>query len=101
MLKVFANDLDFHRETAAKLMNKAVAEVTADERKVSKVIVFGVTYGMGVETLAQTARMNYGLNWTTDEARTWTARFFDLYPGLRDWRQNLYQQAKTATECHS
>ncbi len=101
MLAIFREGRDFHRETAAKLMDKPVADVTPAERDVSKAIVFGVVYGMGAESLAEQALMNYDIIWTPEEAQSWMDRFFNLYTGLRDWRDAIRQEAATATECRS
>ena len=101
MLAIFREGRDFHRETAAKLMGKPVAEVTKEERAVSKAIVFGVVYGMGPERLADQALLDYSLVWSTEEARNWMERFFGIYTGLRAWRDSLWQEATTATECRS
>lgn len=102
MLAIFREKgRDFHRETTAKLMGKPIADVTDAERALSKVIVFGVVYGMGAESLAEQALMDYGLIWTTEEAQSWMDRFFGIYTGLRAWRDSLWQKAATASECRS
>ena len=101
MLAIFKEGRDFHRETTAKLMGKPVAEVTDQERALSKVIVFGVVYGMGAGSLAEQALMDYGLIWSTEEAQAWMDRFFNIYSGLRDWRDAIWRDAATATECRT
>lgn len=101
MLAIFKEGRDFHRETTAKLMGKPVAEVTDQERALSKVIVFGVVYGMGAGSLAEQALMDYGLIWTPEEAQAWMDRFFNIYTGLRDWRDAIRREAATATECRT
>ncbi|MEN9576652.1 MAG: hypothetical protein RL077_652 [Verrucomicrobiota bacterium] len=102
MLAIFREKgRDFHRETAARLMNKFPDAVTEEERAVSKAIVFGVVYGMGAESLAEQALMHYGLVWTTEEAQEWMDRFFAIYTGLRAWRDSLWREADTATECRT
>lgn len=101
MLAIFREGRDFHRETAAKLMRKSVAEVTKEERAVSKAIVFGVVYGMGPASLADQALLNYGIVWTPAEAQDWMDRFFGIYTGLGAWRDSRWQEAATATECRT
>jgi len=101
MLAIFREGRDFHRETAAKLMGKPVDDVTDEQRAVSKAVVFGVVYGMGPESLADQALLDYGLVWTKEEARDWMDRFFSIYTGLRAWREALRREARTATVCRT
>lgn len=101
MISIFARDLDFHREVAARLLDKPPKEVSSAERSVSKAVVFGVVYGMSAETLAQAARLQYGLSWNAVEAQAWMDKFFTLFSGLRAWRERIRQEAVTATECRS
>ena len=42
----FAREADIHRETAARVLHKDAAEVTADERSMAKMVNFGIAYGM-------------------------------------------------------
>lgn len=101
MISIFAQDLDFHREAAARLLGKSAKEVSSAERSVSKAVVFGVVYGMSAETLAQAARLQYGLGWNAVEAQAWMDRFFAVFSGLRAWRERIRLEAVTATECRS
>lgn len=101
MLAIFKEGRDFHRETTAKLMGKPVAKVTDAERALSKVIVFGIAFGMGPERLALEAWLGYGFTWTTAEAQGWMDCFFGIYTGLRAWRTSICRAAATATECRS
>ena len=42
----FAREADIHRETAARVLRKDPADVTADERSMAKMVNFGLAYGM-------------------------------------------------------
>ena len=42
----FAREADIHRETAALVLHKDPADVTADERSMAKMVNFGIAYGM-------------------------------------------------------
>lgn len=101
MLAIFQQGLNFHRVTAARLMNKSPDAVTEEERAVIKVIVFGIAFGMGPERLALEAWLGYGITWTTEDARSWMDRFFELYSGFRAWRDDIRREAATATECRT
>ena len=101
MLEIFRSGQDFHRVTAANLLKIASEEVTPDQRKVSKAVVFGLTYGMGADKLAKEARCKFNLEWTTQEAEEYIQSFYGLYPGLRAWRETNQILAKTKTECRT
>jgi DNA polymerase-1 len=101
MLRIFRANQDFHTITAASLLETTPEQVTSEQRKVSKAIVFGVTYGMGGDTLAKAARSNYDLPWNTEQASKFIHTFYDLYPGLHTWRERTRGSARTTTEAHT
>jgi DNA polymerase-1 len=74
--KAFADGADVHRRTAALIMGKAEADVTAAERRVAKTINFGVIYGMGAFRLAQE------LNIPRAEAQSFIDAYFGRYSGV-------------------
>ena len=44
--EAFERRADIHRETAARVLHKDPADVTADERSMAKMVNFGLAYGM-------------------------------------------------------
>ena len=44
--EAFERSADIHRETAARVLHKDPADVTADERSMAKMVNFGLAYGM-------------------------------------------------------
>src|SRR6185503_8653012 len=44
--EAFLRQADIHRETAARVLKKPAAEITADERSLAKMVNFGLAYGM-------------------------------------------------------
>ena len=57
--EAFERRADIHRETAARVLNKDPADVTADERSMAKMVNFGLAYGMsdfGLSSRARTSR---------------------------------------------
>jgi len=77
LIRAFMEDADVHRQTAARVMGVAPAEVTEDMRSRAKVVNFGIVYGMGPRGLAQS------LDITTDEARRFIDDYFRSYPGVK------------------
>ena len=88
LLDAFARGEDIHRATAAEVFGRRPEEVTADERRMAKVINFGLIYGMSAFGLAQ----NLGIE--RRMAAHYIDEYFARYPGVR-----AYMEAKRA-EAH-
>ena len=88
LLDAFARGEDIHRATAAEVFGRKPEEVTADERRMAKVINFGLIYGMSAFGLAQ----NLGIE--RRMAAHYIDEYFARYPGVR-----VYMDAKRA-EAH-
>jgi DNA polymerase I-like protein with 3'-5' exonuclease and polymerase domains len=85
----FITGEDIHEATAAKLLGKDPAEVTKEERKLSKALVFGLLYGQGLAGFARRAETITRKPMSEDEVRLkfWDP-FFELYPDVARWREN-------------
>ena len=74
--EAFARNADIHRETAARVLHKDPADVTADERSMAKMVNFGLAYGMS----------DFGLSSRADipraEARDFINSYFARYSGI-------------------
>ncbi|HCI05346.1 TPA: hypothetical protein DEX28_01220 [Patescibacteria group bacterium] len=79
MIKAFLSGQDIHRLTASLIWNKPLNEVTSEQRFQAKALNFGVLYGMGVRSLAQTAKVSQ------DEARIFIDDYFHNFPGLKNY----------------
>ncbi|MGH8155564.1 MAG: DNA polymerase I, partial [Rhodanobacteraceae bacterium] len=53
LTRAFQHDEDVHRETAAEVFGVASGQVTPEQRRVAKMINFGLMYGMNAHGLAQ------------------------------------------------
>ena len=67
---------DIHRATAAEIFGVAPQDVSAEQRRMAKVINFGLIYGMSAFGLAR----NLGLE--RDAAKLYIDRCFARYPGV-------------------
>src|SRR5690625_1240041 len=82
------NDADIHTQTAAEVFNVAYDDVTADMRDQAKAVNFGIIYGMSDYGLSQ----NLGI--TRKEAREFIDRYFSVYPGVKQYMEDIVQHAK-------
>jgi len=79
MQQAFRNKEDIHRATAAEVWNVELKDVTDKQRYAAKAINFGLLYGMGQNSLARATGM------TTEEARDFIHRYFDVYPEIQEY----------------
>ncbi len=89
LLKAFAAGEDIHRATAGEIFGVAPAEVSNDQRRMAKVINFGLIYGMSAFGLAR----NLGIE--RDAAQVYIGRYFTRYPGVAAYMERTREQAKS------
>ncbi len=88
LLKAFSQGRDVHRATAAEVFKKAPEAVSADERRMAKVINFGLIYGMSAFGLAQ----NLGID--RKIAQHYVEEYFDRYPGVKRYMEQTRADAR-------
>ncbi len=89
LLHAFAHDLDIHTATAAEVFGVPLAEVSSDQRRMAKVINFGLIYGMSAFGLASQ------LNLDRTAAQAYIDRYFARYPGVADYMQRTREDARS------
>ncbi len=95
LTRAFNEGLDIHSATAAEVLGKAVADVSATERRNAKAINFGLLYGMSAFGLAKQLEMNRG------EAQDYIDLYFNRYPSVKkymfDTRASAYNRGYIET----
>jgi DNA polymerase I len=86
--RAFGENEDVHRVTAAEVFGVPLDKVSSDERRVAKVINFGLIYGMSSFGVAQ----NLGIDRGT--AQTYIERYFARYPGAKRYMDETRQRAR-------
>ena len=87
MIKAYRNGEDLHRLTASLVQNISPAKVTKEQRNAAKAINFGLIYGMGPKGLMYSAKANYGVEMSLEEAETFKRRYFEAYSGICAWHR--------------
>lgn len=87
LLGAFAKELDVHRATAAEVFEISLDDVTTDQRRSAKAINFGLMYGMSAFGLAKQLGIARG------EAQAYVDLYFDRYPGVKAYMDNIRQTA--------
>ncbi|KVQ62535.1 DNA polymerase I [Burkholderia territorii] len=88
LLRAFSQGEDIHRATAAEVFGVTPLEVNSDQRRIAKVINFGLIYGMSAFGLAS----NLGI--TRDAAKLYIDRYFARYPGVAQYMEDTRAAAK-------
>ncbi|MGF1526926.1 MAG: DNA polymerase I [Candidatus Competibacterales bacterium] len=88
LLGAFAKGEDIHRATALEVFAPEGGEVTGEQRRFAKTINFGLIYGMSPFGLARR------LGIERHQAQTYVERYFARYPGVKDFMEDIRQQAK-------
>ncbi len=87
-IEAFLQGGDIHRQTAALIFNVPVDRVTPDMRGRAKTINFATIYGQGPFALSRQ------LNISQEEARTFIARYFERFAGVRAFLDRQIQLAR-------
>jgi DNA polymerase-1 len=82
MLEAFAQGLDIHTATAAKVYGVPLAEVDSTQRRNAKAVNFGIIYGQSAFGLSQ----NLGI--PRKEAAEIIDNYFQQYPGVKRYMQD-------------
>ena len=81
MLEAFNQDFDIHADTASKVFNTAINEMTSDLRRKAKAINFGIIYGISPYGLAKQ------LKCSSNEAKDFITSYFKRFPKIRDYME--------------
>jgi DNA polymerase-1 len=87
LIDAFRRGEDIHTRTAAEVFG-SLGGVTADMRRVAKVINFGIIYGMGPMRLARELEI------PQEEAARYIERYFARYAGVRDYVDRTVAEAR-------
>ncbi len=87
LVSAYQQNQDVHRLTAQLLLEKD--EISSEERRLAKIINFGIIYGMGAQRFAREAGVSVA------EAKKFIQRFYDRYPGVFAYLKRMETEAIT------
>ena len=88
MCRAFRGGLDIHSQTASQVFGVAPEEVTAEMRRISKAVNFGIVYGISEFSLAE------DIGVTRSEAKRYIDAYLEHYSGVRDYMKRIVEEAK-------
>ena len=100
--KAFREGLDIHAMTASEMFGVPVKNMPAEVRRRAKAINFGIVYGISAFGLANQ------LGIARDEAAAYIKKYFERFPGIRDYiettkafaKKNGYVETLFGRKCH-
>ncbi|GIO21710.1 DNA polymerase I [Oceanobacillus sp. J11TS1] len=88
LIAAFKDNLDIHTQTAMDVFHVEKDEVTANMRRQAKAVNFGIVYGISDYGLSQ----NLGI--TRKEAKQFIERYFNSYPSVKAYMDDIVTEAK-------
>lgn len=88
LLEAFLQDKDIHTQTAMDVFHVAEDEVDGNMRRQAKAVNFGIVYGISDYGLSENLQI------PRKEAKTFIDKYFSIYPGVKQYMEDIVQEAK-------
>ncbi|KHE67711.1 DNA polymerase I, partial [Halobacillus sp. BBL2006] len=88
LVAAFKEGQDIHTQTASEVFGVESDEVTSEMRRQAKAVNFGIVYGISDYGLSQS------LGITRKEAKAFIEKYFESYPGVKEYMDETVQEAK-------
>ncbi|GGB27677.1 DNA polymerase I [Virgibacillus dakarensis] len=88
LIDAFQHDTDIHTQTAMEVFHTGKDVITANMRRHAKAVNFGIVYGISDYGLSQS------LGITRKEAQQFIDRYLESYPGVKNYMEEIVQDAK-------
>ena len=87
LIQAFQNDQDIHTKVAADIYGVEESKVTKLMRSTAKAVIFGIVYGISGFGLGE------NLNISSKEAQEFINKYYELYPGVKHYMDNIIKEA--------
>ncbi len=84
---IFNKGEDIHTRTAAEILDKDPSAVTKDDRRIAKVVNFGIMYGISPFGLSRQLKID------RDTAKQIIDKYFEEFSGVKTWLENTLTDA--------
>ena len=88
LLDAFRRGEDIHAATASQMFNVPINEVDAEQRRIAKVLNFGVIYGLGPYGISQQT------GFSREEGRQFIDTYLSRYPGINGYLDAVKEQTR-------
>ena len=88
LINAFNDGIDIHTKTAMDIFNVPEEGVTKNMRRQAKAVNFGILYGISSYGLSE------DLGISVKEAKDFINKYFETYPGVKDYMNSEIEEAK-------
>ena len=88
LLEAFRRGEDIHAATASQMFNVPINEVDAEQRRIAKVLNFGVIYGLGPYGISQQT------GFSREQGREFIDTYLSRYPGINGYLESVKDQTR-------
>ena len=87
LIEAFRRGDDIHTKVAADIYGVDISQVTKLMRSTAKAVIFGIVYGISGFGLGE------NLNISRKEAQDFINKYYELYPGVKNYMDNIIKEA--------
>ena len=88
LIEAFKRGEDIHASTASLMFDVPLNEVDAEQRRIAKVLNFGVIYGLSPHGISQQT------GFSREEGASFIENYFSKYPGINDYLEQVKVKAR-------
>ncbi|MDO8600247.1 MAG: DNA polymerase I [bacterium] len=88
MIDAFTRGMDIHTLTAAEVNDTTIEKVTPEMRRAAKALNFGILYGMGVRSFAESAGI------PLEQAKKFFSEYFSDFSGIANYIAETKEKAR-------
>lgn len=88
LMEAFMQDKDIHTQTAMDVFHVTEEEVDSNMRRQAKAVNFGIVYGISDYGLSENLQI------PRKEAKEFIDKYFAIYPGVKQYMDDIVQEAK-------
>lgn len=88
LINAFNHHEDLHTKVASDIYEIPIEEVTKDERRTAKAVIFGIVYGISGFGLGENLDIN------VSDAKKFIDKYLNMYPGVKNYMEKIVESAK-------
>ena len=89
LLDAFRRGEDIHAATASQMFGVPINRVDSEQRRIAKVLNFGVIYGLGPHGISQQT------GFSREEGRNFIDTYLSRYPGINGYLESVKEQTRS------
>ncbi|PKB59122.1 MAG: DNA polymerase I [SAR202 cluster bacterium Casp-Chloro-G2] len=89
LLEAFQRGEDIHSSTASSMFEVPLNEVNSEQRRIAKVLNFGVIYGLSAHGISQQT------GFSREEGASFIEAYFNKYPGIKGYLEEVKAKARS------